>query len=261
MTKRIDDSAALLSTRRQVLMAGAAAGAAMLLPRVVRAADIAFTYDCDRGSAFIMDPNQHKRFGYVTEFNGLGLTNALAKDLTVIVPWNANSNPTYAGLAPSAPKAAGAPATAQVVGIIEKFSWNGGVGDPLKINFFMSQQNAVLLKTLQQSTSKNNLGVSALGWWIANYDQETKVWYEQSFPATPGKITGIVGPKDNPELNVDLTPVPVKNGIDVNVYKVSLAITPAANKQYPLNFANAANKPIVKQWGLVVGTLANKAGL
>jgi hypothetical protein len=82
VTKRIDERAAFLSTRRQVLMAGAATGAALLLPtvpRVARAAGVPVTFDCDRASAFVMDPNEHKRVGYVTEFSGIGLPGPLGK--------------------------------------------------------------------------------------------------------------------------------------------------------------------------------------
>jgi hypothetical protein len=54
-------------------------------------------------------------------------------------------------------------------------------------------------------------------------------------------------------VDVDLSPVPVKDGIDVNVYKMTLAVVPAANKQYTLHFASSPRKPAVKSWGLVIG--------
>jgi hypothetical protein len=61
----------------------------------------------------------------------------------------------------------------------------------------------------------------------------------------------------NPELNVDLTPVAAKDGIDVMVYKISLSVVPGANLTYQLVFSNSSRQKAVKAWGLVVGTLAS----
>jgi hypothetical protein len=48
----------------------------------------------------------------------------------------------------------------------------------------------------------------------------------------------------------------VKDGIDVNIYKVSIHVAPAAKQAYTVQFASA-DQPLVKQWGLVEGTLAH----
>jgi hypothetical protein len=37
--------------------------------------------------------------------------------------------------------------------------------------------------------------------------------FEQSYPMSAPAVTGVVAVKGNPELNVDLTPVPVADGI------------------------------------------------
>jgi hypothetical protein len=139
-----------------------------------------------------------------------------------------------------------------VVGVIEKFSWAGGVGDPIRIDAWVSQQNATQLKALQQTTLKTT-AISALGFWIGDYDQETKVWFEQAYPAAPAKVGAQLKPSG---LNVDLSPTPVKAGIDVNVYKISLEIVPAANQASTLQFATSSKAKVAKSWGLVVGTLA-----
>jgi hypothetical protein len=97
--------------------------------------------------------------------------------------------------------------------------------------------------------------LKGLGWWIVDYDPESKQWFEESFPASGAAITGLIAGQGYPELNVDLTPVPVTDGIEVDVYKVSISVVPAANQQYSLEFASSAGKPIVKSWGLVTGTL------
>jgi hypothetical protein len=48
-----------------------------------------------------------------------------------------------------------------------------------------------------------------MGWWIADYDQEAKQWFEQSYPVGEPAIKGLIAGKDNPEFSVDLSPVAV----------------------------------------------------
>jgi hypothetical protein len=108
-----------------------------------------------------------------------------------------------------------------------------------------------------QQSALQTTKIQGLAWWIADYDQEKKLWFEQAHPLPlSGGVTGIITGKENPELDVDLTPVPVKDGIDVNVYKITMGVVPAANAQYNLHFANTHGKPVAKAWGLKVGTLA-----
>jgi hypothetical protein len=146
--------------------------------------------------------------------------------------------------------------TVKVVGVLEKFTWAGGVGDPLEFDFWVSQENAFQIKALQQTTLKSTI-IDPVGWWIADYDQETKQWYEKSYPLGSGHLTGTVANKENPELNVDLKGEPVKDGIEVMVYKVSMKVVPGANKEYAIHMANSSTKPVSKQWGLIIGTLSS----
>jgi hypothetical protein len=215
-------------------------------------ASIPFDYDCDRATGFGMTLNSHMRFGYITRLDGFGLTQPATADLTVTVPYN--GQPRYSGIAFKPPATAGQPRTAAVVGVLESFNWAGGVGDPITVNFWCSQQNAVAIKTTQQAVLKTTV-VKALGWWIAGYDQATKQWFEQSYPVSAPTVTGVIAVKGNPELNVDLTPVPVADGIDVSVYKVSLSVQSAANQQYVLDFANSPAQLMAKPWGLVTGAV------
>lgn len=214
-------------------------------------ASIPFAFECDRVTGFGVAPaNSYKCFGYITRLDGFGLAQPAAADLAVAVSYS--GQPRYSGIAIRPPTAAGQPRTASVVGVLESFNWAGGVGDPVTVNFWCSQQNATAIKTAQQAALKTT-AVRALGWWIANYDQATKQWFEQSYPMSAPAVTGVVAVKGNPELNVDLTPVLVADGIDVDVFKVSLSVQPAANQQYVLEFANAPAQSTAKSWGLVVG--------
>lgn len=226
-------------------------------------ASVPYEYECDKNGGFLPDPNEHKRVGYITHLEGFSQT-AIVFDanLNVFTPWNNPNltiNATFTGKNATGPTASATNGlqSMKVVGVIEKLAWNGGAGDFIAIDFWTSQENAIQLKTAQQSTLTTTR-VNALNWWVINYDQEKKVWYEQSWPVG-GPVTGIIGPQDNPELNVDLSGAPAKDGIDVMVYKVSMQVAPGANLQYTLNFSNAAATTNSKSWGLVVGSWAAAA--
>jgi hypothetical protein len=199
-------------------------------------ATVPFEFDCNMSAGFVMDPNQHVRVGWVTALDGFGLpSGGLAKDLQVSSPMTVQG---------------GKPVAMSVIGVLEKFTWAGGVGDPLMLDFYVSQENASQLKMLQQTALKN-LAVKAANLNIIDYDQEVKTWFT-AFAS--GQLSGIITNKGNPRLDVGLNPVAVKDGIDVNVYKVNISISPAANQSYPLKLATSSTKTVVKSWGLVVGT-------
>jgi hypothetical protein len=147
----------------------------------------------------------------------------------------------------------GAVGSAKVVGVMEKFSWNGGVGDAITLSFYVSRTTATQIKSLQQ-TSTNNTRISSLAWWIADYDPQAKMWFEQAYPLS-GSISGILQGAGAPALNVDLSPGSAQASA-MQIYKVALTVGPAANLSYSLQFANTLNAKVIKSWGLVVGTMA-----
>jgi hypothetical protein len=106
------------------------------------------------------------------------------------------------------------------------------------------------IKALQQTTLKNT-AVKVLDFLVVDYDQEAKAWFTELIPGQP--LSGTIADKGNPQLNVDLTPVPVKDGIDVNVYKVSIAVLPSAHQVYSLKLSNSSTKTVVKSWGMASG--------
>lgn len=194
-------------------------------------ATVPFDLECSVASGFVMAPNAHRRVGYVTALDGLGLpAGGLKPDLTVTRPVKGDRVP--------------------VVGVLERFSWAGGIGDVIRVNFYASQENAALLRALQQRTLQTAV-VKKLSWWIADYDQETKAWFEQSYPLSPP--SGILAGKDKPALEVAPTPAQVRS-IDTDIYNVYFEVEPAANQAYDFHFADSATKQIVKSWGLRVGT-------
>ena len=196
-------------------------------------ATVPVVFECSVSSGFLMDPDEHQRIGWVTKLDGFGLpTGGLRADLQV-------SDPLAAGN--------GEPLAVPVAGVIEKFSWAGGTGDPLQLDFYVSQENAFQIKALQQTTLKNT-AVKALDFLITDYDQESKAWFTELIPVQP--LSGTISGKGVPQLNVDLTPVPVKDGIDVNVYKVSIAIAPQAHQIHTLKLGSSSTRTVVKSWGM-----------
>jgi hypothetical protein len=192
--------------------------------------------ECSVSSGFVMDPNEHQRIGWVTKLDGFGLpAGGLTADLQV-------SDPLAAGN--------GKPMVVPVVGVLEKFSWAGGAADPLQFDFYVSQENATQIKALQQTALKNT-AVKVMDFIVIDYDPAAKAWFTELIPGQP--LGGTITRKGNPQLNVDLTPVPAKDGIDVNVYKVDISISPQAAQIYTLKLATSSTRIVVKSWGMTSG--------
>lgn len=219
---------------------------------------MAYDYPCDWKSGFLMDPVKKQRSGYLVNFQGLDLGEFLKQDIEVFTPFNADA--TYAGL--TAPAAQGTSGLKKVlcVGVIENFSWGGGVGDPICISAYISAENAQQLQVKQQTTLKTTT-ITKLSWWIVNFDEETKAWYEEGYPIDPQEVQGQLNApgKSDIRLAVASEPTKIAANIDVNVYNVYFEIVPGANKTYDLKFATSTSKQFVKGWGLKVGTLAAAA--
>lgn len=217
---------------------------------VVWAASVPFEFECDKSSGLIMDPNMHKRIGFITEFDGVGLTLPLKKDLQARLPFKT----IFPGL--NYIQMVNGQPTTSVVGVLENFAWNGGVGDPIKLEFWVSQESMTSLKAVMSAALKTNT-ISAIDWWIGDYDQETKTWYEAAKPSRGALKGTIQGGTGNPVINVDAAPAPTKGlSGEVALYKVVLEMVPRPNEPNTLVFANSSAKPMTKTWGLQVGTLA-----
>jgi hypothetical protein len=199
-------------------------------------ATVPVDFACNVSSGFLMDPNQHQRIGWVAKLDGFGLpVGGLKADLQV-------SDPRAA--APGKPMV-----TEAVAGVLETFSWAGGAADPLQFDFYVSQQNAAQLKALQQTVLKNT-AVKVLDFIVIDYDPQAKAWFTELAPAQP--LTGAIAGQGNPQLNVDLTGTPAKDGIDIVVYKVSIAVSPQGTQVYSLKVSSSSTKTAVKSWGVVV---------
>lgn len=210
---------------------------------------MALSLPCDWKSGFVMDPIKKQRFGYLTDFDGIGLSTPLAQDLTVFTPYNAATAPSYTRVVP-------ANGQVKCVGIIENISWDTSVGGPFSISCYMSQENSNLLKALKQMTLKTT-GVKKIGWWCANFDETSKVWFEEHYPKAPVNPTGQINAvgKQDIRLHIADEGVKVATNIDTIVFNVYLELVPAANQTGSFLIATSSTKNMVMNWGLVVGAL------
>lgn len=208
-----------------------------------------FDLACIWQSGFVMDPNHNQRYGFVTAVNGFGLPAALASDLTVNVPFNAGAVPIYGGLTTTyvAPTPDAPAGTARVVGVIERLAWSGGVNDPIALDFYVSAANAGQLRALPL-TSK---AVSALGWWIADFDQESKKWFEQAFPKSPSRVKGKLYAPTKADIRLDVDTTSVLAPPSIEVTRVSLEVAPVGDATYVLHFAISGSQKLLKSWGLL----------
>lgn len=209
---------------------------------------------CDWTSGFVMDPSKKQRVGYLVQFEGLNMDDFLKQDVEVFTPYN-NSETNYGDIEIDSDTG-----KATCVGVLDSFSWGGGVGDALCIGAYISSENAEVLKAKTKSTLDTTI-VSDLAWWICNFDEENKVWYEEAYPLDPTAVKGQLnapGGKDV-RLSVAAEPTKVAPNIDINVYHMYFETIPAADSTYSFHFATSSKTKFVRNWGLKVGTNAEAA--
>jgi len=213
-----------------------------------------FELSCDWKSGFVMDPTKKQRVGYLVDFLGLNMNEFLKKDIVVFTPYS-NSETNYADIGIDKEKG-----KATVTGVIESYSWGGGVGDPICISSYISSENAQILQAKMKGTLDTTM-VKKLAWWVCNFDEENKVWFEEAYPKDPTAVTGQLNAPGGADirLHVAAEPTKIAPNIDINVYNLYFEVIPAANSTFALHFATSGKTNFVKNWGLQVGTNAAQA--
>ncbi|WP_108069780.1 hypothetical protein [Vitiosangium sp. GDMCC 1.1324] len=201
-----------------------------------------------------MSPSEKPRVGYLMFFEGLDMGEFLKPDIEVYTPFNSQEAPGYGEV-----QLNGDDKKITCVGVIERFKFGGGVGDPLIITAYISAENANILQAKLKTTLTTNK-VTKLGWWICNFDVENKLWYEEAYPKDPTTAMGQLNASGGGgfEISVDQTPTQI-GSTDNNVYKLKFEVIPAANATYNFHFATSAKTPYIRNWGLKVGTNAAAA--
>jgi hypothetical protein len=202
-----------------------------------------------------MDPSKKQRVGYLLFFEGMDMGVFLQQDVEVFTPFNKEGDPSYAEV-----KIDKENAKVTCVGVIENFSFGGGVGDPICISAYISSENANILQAKLKTTLSTNK-VTKLGWWICNFDVENKVWFEEAYPKEPTTVVGQVNAPGGEEyrLQVAQEATRISSTLDTNVYNLYVEVIPAANATYNFTFATSSQTPYVRQWGLKVGNNAASA--
>lgn len=209
---------------------------------------------CDWKSGFVMDPQKKQRVGYLVFFEGLNMGEFLKQDIEVFTPYN-NSETNYADITIDSDTG-----KATCVGVIDSFMFGGAVGDPLCISAYISAENAEVLAA-KMKTSLDTTKVTKFAWWIVNFDEENKVWYEEAYPLDPTSVSGQVNAPGGNEvkLHVAQEPTKIASNIDVNVYNLYFEVIPAADSTFNFQFATSSKTKYVKNWGLKVGSNAAAA--
>ena len=212
-----------------------------------------FDLPCDWKSGFLMDPLNKQRVGYLTTLKCIDLDEALSVDVTAFTPFPADAG-TFEGFSDVIDEN-----KVKVVGVIDSFSFAGGVGDPICISAYVSTENANMLSGKTKDGVKTTK-VNELGWWIVNYDTEKKSWYEEAHPKGKKAITGQLNERGGVvSLKVAPQPTKITANIDVSVVNIYLEVIPAANAVYDLHFAESQSTKLVRNWGLKVGESALSA--
>lgn len=212
-----------------------------------------FNLPCDWKSGFLMDPLKKQRIGYLTALKCIDLDDALKADVTAFTPFPADSG-DYAGFSDIIDEN-----KVNVVGIIESYSFAGGVGDPICISAYVSTENANMISGKTKDGVKTTK-VNELGWWIVNYDTEKKGWYEEAHPKSKKAITAQLNESGGTvALHVAQEPTKISPNIDVSVVNVYFEVIPAANAVYDFHFAESLSTKLVRNWGLKVGESAASA--
>ena len=176
-----------------------------------------------------MNPEQKQRVGYLVKFTGLNMGDFLAEDIDVFTPYNSTET-GYGEVEVDSDEV-----KITCVGVLESFSWEGGVGDPLCLSSYISAENAEVLSAKTKSALDTTI-ISELAWWIVNFDEENKVWYEEAYPLDPTIAGGQLNAPGGQDvrMTVGTQAMKVAPNIDINVYNLYFEVIPAANSDLQL---------------------------
>jgi hypothetical protein len=211
--------------------------------------DISFS--CDWRSGFAPNPQNTTRVGYLTKFTAAdGKIATLDADISVYTGFS--GTPEYSGISIADSKVT-------CVGIISSIYTKGGAGDPIDVEVYISGANSTKLLTATANPLANT-DISSLDFWVGNFDQEQKKWYDEYHP-TEGAVKamfnssgGSNGTPKSVACYPDKTGEFISTNSDVKVYKWSFTIVPAANLLTKFTFAPGLSKKSVRPWGLEIAS-------
>ncbi|MDD9945998.1 MAG: hypothetical protein OXU20_33450 [Myxococcales bacterium] len=195
----------------------------------------ALNYDCNWRFAANVRSSEKDTVGYVLFWSGCGGL-SLKKDITVWNPYDAAGQKLVTG------------EQIECIGLIDKFEYEGGELDPIRISAYVSKSTAADVRAkLARPLTNTKLKLS---WYIIDFDEDKKLWYEAAFVKTPAKAEANIDSAGG-ELQVFIATEPTKisETLDLNVYRFEFQVVPADKKKATLEFATGPQTRLVKRWG------------
>lgn len=191
-------------------------------------------FDCDWRFGFNVSSQRKGTVGYLLSFSGLGGMN-LQKDMEVWNPFNAPGQNLLRG------------STIRCIGLLESFRFDGGERDPIQMSAYVSKgTSADLLNKLARPISNTKV---SLAWYIIDYDEERKCWFESAFVKSPKNAAACIDTSGGDlQLFVSQTPTKIMDTLDVNVYRMDWRSVPVRGKKNLLEFASGPNRRLIRAW-------------
>jgi hypothetical protein len=200
-----------------------------------RESPTSLNFDCDWRYGLNINTNTKATVGYLLYFSGCGgLT--LKTDIEVWNPFDSEGQTVVSG------------ERIQCIGLLERFRYEGGEGDPISMRAFISKGNAADVRAkLARPLANTSLKV---GWYIIDFDGEQKLWFEAAFIKSAKFAEANVDSADGElQLFIANSGTRINEVLDIGVYAFDFQVVPADNKVTNLEFATGPRRRLVKAWG------------
>lgn len=193
-----------------------------------------FDFTCDWRFGLNLSPKGRGTVGYLLFWSGCGGLN-LARDIEVWNPFDAPGQTVVTG------------DRITCVGLLEKFQFQGGDDDPIRLTAYVSKGAAAdvrakLARPLPSTKVK-------LVWYIVSYDEERKAWYEAALVKDNAKVDAVLDTAEGQvQMFVAADGTRVSDQLEIKVYKLEFQVVPAPGKSALLEFASGPATRLVKKW-------------
>ena len=194
-----------------------------------------FDFDCAWHYGFNLNPRETGTVGYLLFWSGVGGMN-LGRDIEVWNPYTSAGQTVVSG------------DKVTCVGLLESFRFEGGDEDPIRISAYVSKGTAADVRSkLARPLTSTKVKVA---WYVIDYDDERKGWYEASLIKGATSVDAIVDTADGQvQMFVDTQGTRISETLEMKVYRFEFQVVPAAGKTALLEFASGPAQRLVKQWG------------
>lgn len=195
----------------------------------------ALNYDCNWQFAANVVSSEKDTVGYLLFWSGCGGL-SLTKDITVWNPYDAAGQKILTG------------EKLECIALLEKFEFEGGELDPIRMVGYVSKKTAADVRAkLARPMTNTKLKLS---WYIIDFDEEKKLWYEAAFVKSPQKADANIDSAGGElQIFIENEPRRISETLDLNVYRFEFQVVPAEGKKATLEFATGPQTRLVKRWG------------